>query len=270
MNQDLKGEVRQFWQKEPCGTHFVPQIEDRRRFFSDLESHRYSLEPFIKPFARFERGKGRRILEVGTGAGTDFVNWVRNGADAVGIDLTSSGIGLTRERLALEGHTAKVAVGDAENLPFTDNALDLVYSCGVVHHTPNTQRAIDEIRRVLRPGGSASILIYHVPSWTGWVLWLRFCLARMRPCRTPRWAIFHHCESPGTKAYSVRAALKLFKEFSHAQARCQLTAGDLLLARPQKPYKKWYYPIAWALYPRWLIRFSGNLFGYYILIDATK
>jgi ubiquinone/menaquinone biosynthesis C-methylase UbiE len=265
----LKSAVKAHWQQQPCGTRDLP-AEDRRRFFRQLEDERYQLEPYLPPFARFEEGRGKKVLEVGIGAGTDFINWVRHGAQTSGIDLTEQGVQLTRERLRLEGLEADVRVGDAEQLPFADNSFDLVYSYGVLHHSPDTVRAIQEVRRVLKPGGRARIMIYHSRCWVGFMLWGVHCLARLRPWKSPRWAIYHHLESPGTKAYTVSEAKALFSDFANVDVRTQTTHGDLLLMRADLKYQKWLYRLAWALYPRWAVRASGNAFGMALLIEAIK
>lgn len=264
----LKGEVRAHWEQEPCGTGGVGAA-DRRAFFAEIERNRYDLEPFIPPFARFERGEGKRVLEVGVGAGTDFLQWVRRGARAVGVDLTTAGVRLARERLALEGRGAGLAAADAENLPFPDGRFDIVYSWGVIHHSPDTARAAREIHRVLKPGGTALAMIYHVPSWMGLILWLRHCVLALRPWRGPRWAIWHHNESPGTKAYTVREARELFSAFSAVDIRTQRAGGDLLRLSPGKE-ARWTYRMFSALYPRWLVRLTGDRFGFFLLIEAVK
>ncbi|HZS06217.1 MAG TPA: class I SAM-dependent methyltransferase [Blastocatellia bacterium] len=266
---ELKQRVKSHWEAQPCGTREIPAA-DRKAFFDQLERERYTVEPYLRDFARFERGRGKRLLEIGVGAGTDFINWVRNGAQATGVDLTEQGVRLTRERLALEGLEAEVRAADAENLPFADNTFELVYSYGVLHHSPNTEKAIREVRRVLRPGGRAIIMVYHVPSWTGFMLWGIHCLAKLRPWKSPRWAIYHHLESPGTKAYTVAEAAKLFSDFSVADIRTQLGNGDLLLMRPDRKYQKWYHRAAWSLYPRRIVRMTGNRFGLFLFIEATK
>ncbi len=267
--EQLKDQVKAHWDHQPCGTRDV-EAGDRSRFFATIERERYDWEPYIPQFARFERGRGQRLLEVGVGAGTDFVNWVRHGAIATGVDLTERGVRLTRERLGLEGLSAEVAVADAEELPFADSSFDLVYSYGVLHHSPDTRRAIGEVYRVLRPGGTALVMIYHVPSWAGFLLWAVHCAAKLRPWRSPRWAIYHYLESPGTKAYTVREARALFKDFRSVRVRTQLGHGDLLRMRPSQSYRKWYYRLAWRLYPRALIRLTGNRFGLAMFIEATK
>jgi ubiquinone/menaquinone biosynthesis C-methylase UbiE len=265
----LKAQVRAHWEAQPCGTRQLPG-DDRRRFFAELERERAEWEPYIPHFARFERGAGKRVLEVGVGAGTDFVNWVRHGARATGLDLTEHGVALTRERLGLDGLCADLHVADAERLPFRDGSFDLVYSWGVLHHTPNTAGAIEEVRRVLKPGGVALVMIYHVRSWVALTLWLIHCAGRLRPWRSPRWAIYRYLESPGTKAYTVREARRLFSRFSRAEIRTQLGHGDLLRMRPSEKYQSRLHRLLWQLYPRWLVRRTGNRFGLAMLIEAVK
>lgn len=266
---DLKAAVRAHWERQPCGTRELPQ-DDRRRFFAELERERYALEPYIRDFARFEEGRGKRVLEIGVGAGTDFVQWARSGAELTGVDLTAAGVELTRERLALEGLHADVRVADAERLPFPDASFDLVYSYGVLHHSPDTPRAIAEVRRVLRPGGVARVMIYHHPSWVGLMLWGVHCLARARPWKSPRWAVYHHLESPGTKAYTVDEARGLFADFARAEVRTHLSHGDLLQMRPSARYQGLASRLAFRLYPRGLVQKTGHALGTLLLIEAVK
>lgn len=265
----LKGEVRSHWNAVPCGTRDISR-EDRQRFFRELEAERYSLEPYIRDFARFERGKGKRLLEVGVGAGTDFINWVRHGAIATGVDLTDAGVELTKERLALEGLSAEVRVGDAENLPFADESFDLVYSYGVIHHSPDTPKAVREIHRVLKPGGTAVVMIYHLRSWVALTLWALHGLAKGRPSKTPREVVFEHLESPGTKAYTVDEGRALFRDFSRVKIHTQLGHGDLLLMRPSDKYRSGLHSLLWKVYPRPLVRLLGDRFGLGLMIEAVK
>lgn len=265
----LKDAVRSHWQTEPCGTRDVSP-EDRRRFFAQIERDRYELEPYIRGFARFEEGRGKRVLEVGVGAGTDFVNWVRCGALATGVDLTEHGIALTRERLALEGLDADLRVADAENLPFEDETFDIVYSYGVLHHSPDTPRAVREVHRVLKRGGIARVMVYHYPSWVCFMVWGVHSLAKGRAWETPRRAVFDHLESPGTKVYTVAEARALLGDFSRVEVRPQLSHADLLLHPPSAKYRSLHHALAWKLYPRWLVRALGDHLGTGLLIEAVK
>jgi SAM-dependent methyltransferase len=266
----LKEAIKAYWEAEPCGTRDIDEA-DRRRFFDEIERERYTWEPYIPQYARFERGRGKRLLEIGVGAGTDFINWVRHGAIATGVDLTERGVALTTERLTLEGLRAELRIADAEQLPFEDNSFDIVYSNGVLHVPPTPARAINEAFRVLRPGGTFVGLIYNVHSWVGFMLWGVHCLAKGRPWKSPRWAIYHFLESPGTHAYTVGEARALFSRFSHVNVRTQLGHGDLLLMRPGPKYSgNVMYQLLWRLWPRWLIRRLGNRFGMAMIIEAVK
>ena len=266
---DLKSAVRNHWQREPCGSRNIPSV-DRRAFFDRIEHERYQLEPYIPAFARFADGQGKRVLEIGIGAGTDFINWVRHGAQATGVDLTEQGVDLAKERLDLEGLAANVQIADAEELPFADQSFDLVYSYGVLHHSPDTLKAIREVHRVLKPGGSARIMIYHAHCWVGFMLWGVHCLARLRPWKNARWAIYNYLESPGTKAYTKAEAQELFSSFSQTRIRTQLSHGDLLMLGPYQRHSGWHHKLALAIYPRWAIKLIGNSFGMAMFIEAVK
>ncbi|MGZ8842234.1 MAG: class I SAM-dependent methyltransferase [Pyrinomonadaceae bacterium] len=266
---DFKGAVKAHWQREPCGSRNIA-TEDRRDFFNRIEQERYQLEPYIPAFARFADGRDKRVLEIGVGAGTDFINWVRHGADATGVDLTEQGVSLTQERLSLEELTAIVEVADAEELPFPDESFDIIYSYGVLHHSPDTAKAIREVHRVLKLGGTARIMIYHAHCWVGFLLWIAYCLGRFRPWKSPRWAIFHYLESPGTKAYTKDEASALFSAFSQTAIRTQLSHGDLLNLGTYQRHTGWYHKLALELYPRWALKLIGNGLGMAMLIEARK
>jgi SAM-dependent methyltransferase len=265
----LKERVRKHWENEACGTRGI-EPSDRRAFFENIESERYQLEPYIMEFANFAAGNGKKVLEIGVGAGTDFLKWVRAGADVTGVDLTDEAIALTSERLGIDNHSARLLRADAENLPFEENSFDIVYSHGVLHHSPDTPKAVREVHRVLKPGGMALIMICHVPSLVGFMLWGIHCVAKFRFWRTPRWAIYNFLESPGTKAYTVRECRVLFSDFRDAVIRTQLTHGDLLMMRPSSKYQGVLHSIIWRLYPRRLLKTLGNRFGLYLYIRAEK
>jgi SAM-dependent methyltransferase len=221
-----KEAVRRFWQADPCGSRLAQAEPGTDEFFREVEEIRYRLEPFIPTFAEFERWAGKRVLEVGIGLGTDFVRFARAGADLTGIDLTDAAVALVRRRLEQEGLEARVLVADAERLPFADETFDLVYSWGVLHHTPETRQVADEVRRVLRPGGEARIMLYSRRSWVAFGAWARYALARGRPWRSIASILAAHVESPGTKAYTTAEIRSLFREFDAVSLRRFVTPYD--------------------------------------------
>jgi len=163
-NETLKNEVRDYWNAHPCGTQFTELQWGSREFFDAVEKHRYETQPFMATLMEFDKFRGKKLLEVGCGLGTDLLQFARGGAEVTGIDLTPASIDLVRKRFKLYGMNVDARVGDAEHLPFDDNTFDVVYSFGVLHHTPNTQQAIREIHRVLKPGGRTIIMLYHKQS----------------------------------------------------------------------------------------------------------
>lgn len=163
--EDLKTRVHDFWQANPCGTKFTDAEIGSREFFDAVERHRYATESHIPKAINFPQWRHRDVLEVGCGLGTDAINFARNGARYTGVDLTEASIALVEKRFALEGLHATLRVADAERLPFAEASFDLFYSHGVLHHTPDTERTIDEAYRVLRPGGTAMVMLYHKNSY---------------------------------------------------------------------------------------------------------
>jgi ubiquinone/menaquinone biosynthesis C-methylase UbiE len=162
----LKSQVRDFWNENPCGAKFTTDVEfGSRDFFDRVEAHRYETEWHIRDVAQFDRWHGHDVLEIGCGLGTDAVQFARAGARYTGVDLTPRAVEIVRRRFELYGLEGTTRVADAENLPFEDDSFDVVYSHGVLHHTPDTQRAFDEIYRVLRPGGRAMVMLYHRGSY---------------------------------------------------------------------------------------------------------
>lgn len=232
MKQDqLKKEVRTYWNAASCGTEHTSQKKYTRAYFDEIEAFRYRVEPEILSFAQFARYKNKKVLEVGVGAGTDFVQWIRGGAQAHGIDLTQEAINNVEQRLAMYHlEAADLQVADAENLPYSDNTFDLSYSWGVIHHSPDTMKCLDELIRVTKPGGTIKVMIYNRHSLFALYRWLLAALAKGRPWRSLTDVLFHDQESKGTKAYTFKEVRKILRlrpvTLVHLQAPA--TQHDLL------------------------------------------
>lgn len=164
-DNSLKERVRAFWQAHPCGTKFADAAPGTRLFFERVEEHRYRTEWHIPGAADFARTKGLKVLEIGCGLGTDGAQFAKAGAEYTGVDLTDAAVELARKRFELFDLRGTFRTADAEKLDFADDAFDLVYSHGVLHHTPNTAGAVHEVHRVLKPGGRAIVMLYHRGSY---------------------------------------------------------------------------------------------------------
>jgi SAM-dependent methyltransferase len=227
-----KERVRSFWEDEPCGSVHSDAPEGTREFFDEIERHRYRVEPDIIPFADFEGAKGKRVLEIGVGLGTDFIRFARAGAVATGVDLTQHGVDLVQKRLELEGLEAEVKVADAESLPFDDATFDRVYSWGVLHHTPDTEKAVREAVRVLRPGGEAFVMLYSRHSWVTYALWTRYGLLRGRPWRSLAEILANHMESEGTRGFTKGELRGMFDGLTELRIEKLGTPYDRKVAGP--------------------------------------
>lgn len=155
-----KTDVRDFWDRASCGEALYLAGQDREAYQAQAVT-RYALEPYIPEFAGFCAARGLRVLEIGVGLGADHQRFAEAGALLSGIDLTDRAVEHTRRRLTAFGLDSNLSVGDAENLQFPDESFDWVYSWGVLHHSPDTPKAIAEVWRVLKPGGGARIMVYH-------------------------------------------------------------------------------------------------------------
>jgi len=211
-NKNIKNQVKGFWNEKTCGTWEIDEKKFSSQYFDSIEEDRYVKQPEIFAFAQFTRFSGKKVLEVGVGAGTDFMQWTRAGCITYGIDLTDESIEHLKHRLELEGLSAKdFEVADSEALPYSNDQFDLVYSWGVIHHTPNTEAALKEIIRVCKPGGKAKIMVYHRRSLLAYFFWIKHTILKGKFNKSVRWVLYNHMESIGTKAFTRREILEMLR-----------------------------------------------------------
>jgi SAM-dependent methyltransferase len=156
--------VRDFWNARPCNIRHSPKPIGTREYFDEVERRKYFVESHIPPFADFPRWKGRRVLEIGCGLGTDTVSFARAGAQVTAVELSDESAALARQRLDVYGLGDRVTihVGNAENLPdlLTPQTFDLVYSFGVIHHSPHPERIVEHLRRYMTPASELRLMVY--------------------------------------------------------------------------------------------------------------
>jgi len=265
-----KQAVQAFWDEAACGEVYAG-LGPTAAGFEQQRERRYELEPFIPGFARFDEVAGLQVLEIGIGMGADHLRFAEaRPARLIGVDLTPRAVALTRQRAAGLGLHVDVLVGDAEHLALPDGAFDLVYSWGVLHHSPDTEAALREVRRVLRPGGVARIMVYHRASIVGALLWLRYGLGRGRPGTGLDEIYAGFLESPGTKAYRRREveAILLAAGFSSVSTSIELSAGDLLEGAAGQRHEGAALRVARRAWPRAVIRRVGRRAGLFLLVEA--
>jgi SAM-dependent methyltransferase len=170
--------VRDYWNKRPCNLRHSPAPIGSRQYFDQVEARKYMVEPHIPGFAEHRRWSGKRVLEIGCGLGTDTMNFARAGARVTAVDLSSRSLDLARQRAEVFGLQDRVTFieADAERLSnFVEpEEYDLVYSFGVIHHTPQPERALEEIRRHFAgPRTTLKLMVYYKWAWKVFAILVR-------------------------------------------------------------------------------------------------
>lgn len=266
--QEEKQRAREQWGQDPCGAEYSSEHPlGTREFFESVARHRYTdYAPWMPELMGFDRFAGKRLLEVGCGMGTDLLQFARGGAICTGVDLTPRSIEITRHRFRVYDQRGQFLITDGERLPFADESFEVVYSNGVLHHTPDTFAAIEEIHRVLTPGGTARVMLYHRHSFAYWVVIVlrhgivggEFFRGRSPEAIMSRRVEYsEHGGRPLVKVYSRRQVRNLFRGFRDVRIQVrQLTRSDLSFLG--------------GLVPQAMLRLIERYFGWNLIITAKK
>ena len=265
--EEEKQRARKQWGNDPAGAVYGRAHEfGSKEFFDEVERHRYlEYAPWMPEVMGFKEHAGERLLEVGCGMGTDLLQFARGGAICTGVDLTPRSIEISRHRFKLYDMPGMFLVADGERLPFSDDSFDVVYSNGVLHHTPDTAAAVEEIHRVLQPGGIAKVMLYYRHSLNYWgEIMLHRGLLRRQLLRgdSPEQIMGRFVEvgeetDPLVKVYSRSQARQLFKAFRTIDFEVDqmIRAEFYLLGR---------------LIPQSIFNALRNRFGWNLIITARK
>jgi ubiquinone/menaquinone biosynthesis C-methylase UbiE len=263
----LKTEVKAFWNQQSCDTQYARSEKFTREYFEQIEQWRYADQPFIHSFAQFTRYHGKRVLEVGFGAGTDFIQWLRAGALASGIDLTEEAFENLSHRIRTYGlpEPEELKVGDAENLPFPSGKFDLGYSWGVLHHTPDTEKSIAELVRVVKPGGEIKMMLYNRHSLVAYKCWVKNALLKGRPWKSLGWVLWNYVESIGTKGYTRGEIKRILVPLGMTDIRFEtfVTSADRIVRRS-------FLSRVCDSFLGGLIWLTGSRLGWFICVSGRK
>lgn len=154
--------VKQFWNRRPCNIRHSKKEFLSKEYFDEVELKKYTIEPHIPKFADFERWKGKKVLEIGCGIGTDSINFVRNGAKLTVIELSDESLRITKKRFEVYGLSATFIQGNAENMSslIQGEKFDLIYSFGVIHHANHPDKIFDQLQKHASEGGELRIMLY--------------------------------------------------------------------------------------------------------------
>ena len=201
--------VRDYWNQHIHDLEITKHPVGSPGFFADLDEYHFEKLHHLPRLIRFDGYRGRAVLEVGCGAGTDLVRFARGGAIVTGVDLSASAIALARQNFGQQGLTADLREADGEHLPFGDATFDLVYAHGVVQYTSDPAALTRECHRVLKPGGEAVFQVYNRISWLN---------ALSKLMKVP----LEHEDAPVLRKYSAgefRALLRDFREVRIVEER---------------------------------------------------
>jgi len=259
-----KDQAQYQWDHNPVGSQYVKEAASHTlEWFLEVEAHRYGeYAPWMPEVMEFARHRGHKVLEIGGGMGTDLAQFAKHGAHACDVDLSAGHLALAQENFRLRGLSGRFVHHDAESLPFDDDEFDLVYSNGVLHHTPNTARAASEIRRVLKPGGRAIVMVYAENSLHYWYALVaaqgvyrgRLSEHSMGEIMSRSVEMTQNGARPLVKVYTKERLRRLFADYSDVTiVKRQLTATEL--------------PGPLRLLP---LPLAGRLMGWNLVLKAAK
>ena len=165
-----KDQVQDQWNDDACGSHYVEKAQEGTLdWYLEAERYRYEVyAPWMKRTMEFAGHRSKKVIEIGGGMGTDLAQFAQNGAIVTDFDLSAGHLEHAKRNFRLRGLKGKFVHGDGEDIPFPDDTFDVVYSNGVIHHTPDTIGVVRNMIRILKPGGKAIIMVYAENSWHYW------------------------------------------------------------------------------------------------------
>jgi len=241
--------VKDFWESHVNNEYYTAEKRGSDAYFSEIEQRRYRTHYHLEELFASLTGSHGRLLEVGSGIGVDSIQLAKCGFDVTAVDLTESALTVARDFAAARGVSIDFRLGNAEGLDFADQSFDAAYSFGVLHHTPDIERSVKEVHRVLRPGGAAYVMLYH-----------RWSLVNLvhRVLRLPYESPRHrkdHC--PVVYTFSRRSARRLFADFSKVDVACAY------------PFTYGFGPLCTKL-PLPIRRILGRAIGWHVMITAVR
>ncbi len=241
--------VRDFWQSHINNEYYTSAERASDSYFEEIEERRYATHSHLPELFQSMAGADQSLLEVGCGIGVDSIQLAKRGFRVTAIDLTENALAVARQFAGHRGVRINFQLGNAEELNFPDESFDAVYSFGVLHHTPHIERSVAEVHRVLRPGGTAYVMLYHRDSLVNLVH-----RALRLPYESPS-DRKDHC--PVVYTFSRSGARKLFRDFSNVQVQSEY------------PFTYGFGPLTTKL-PLAIRRRLGRAVGWHLMITAVR
>ena len=263
-------DVKKFWDQRPCNIKHSPSEIGTKQYFDEVEARKYFVEPHIPKFAEFEKWKGKKVLEIGCGIGTDTINFARAGAIVTAIEISQKTLDIAIQRAKVYGlqERIKFYCGNAEELSSFVPAepYDLIYSFGVIHHTPHPEKIIDQLKHYIHSGSTIKLMVYHRYSWK--VLWILLTYGKGAFWKLDK-LIAKYSEAqtgcPVTYAYSRKDISNLLKGFRIISTEIEHIFPYKIPDYVKYQYKKvWYFRYLSQPIFRWLEKH----FGWHLCVTA--
>jgi 2-polyprenyl-3-methyl-5-hydroxy-6-metoxy-1,4-benzoquinol methylase len=265
-------QVREYWDRRPCNIRHSTKPPGSREYFDEVEKRKYLVEPHIPRFAEFPRWQNKRVLEIGCGIGTDTINFARNGASVTAVDLSEKSLEMARKHAEIFGLADRIRFfhGSAEQLEqvVPPETFDLIYSFGVIHHTPHPERVLEQLGSYSRPGTTVKFMVYNRHSWkVFWILltygkcqfwWLKELIARYSEAETG---------CPVTYSYSPRELRELMERHGFRVKQVQIEHIFPYRIRDYVQYRyirEWYF--RWM--PEPLFHILERMLGWHLCVTA--
>jgi ubiquinone/menaquinone biosynthesis C-methylase UbiE len=193
--------IRQYWDKHIHDLEIAKHPVGSREFFAELRDYRFDKLRYLPHVVDFTAYRGKHLLEMGCGVGIDLVEFARQGSLVTGVDLSERAIDLAKKNFVFAEVHGDLRVMNGEELEFKDNSFDVVYAHGVLQYTANARHMVEEIHRVLKPGGEAILMIYNKNSWLNFLSLL--CGVALE-----------HEDAPVLNKYSAQQFMSMLGRFS--------------------------------------------------------
>jgi ubiquinone/menaquinone biosynthesis C-methylase UbiE len=266
-------DVQNYWNARPCNIRHSIKPPGTNEYFDEVEQRKYRVEPHIPGFAEFAKWRGKKVLEIGCGIGTDTINFARAGAEVTAVDLSEKSLEIARRRAEVFGLRDRIRFlqVDSEHLSdyLPDEAFDLIYSFGVIHHTPHPERVLAQLPRYFKPDTTVKIMVYNRWSWK--VIWILFRYGKGQFWRLDE-LIADNSEAqngcPVTYVYSRRQGRKLLEA---GALRATDARADHIFPYRIPDYVNYRYVKVWYFrwMPKWVFRTLERMAGWHLLLTGV-
>ena len=264
--------VRAYWNARPCNIRHSTKPVGTREYYDEVEARKYFVEPHIPRFAEFERWNGKKVLEIGCGIGTDTINFARAGAQVTAVDLTEQSLQVARQRAKVFGLEDRIQFiqADAEKLSESVpvQPYDLVYSFGVIHHTPDPNRVLDEIRKYVTAESTVKIMVYNRWSWK--VFWILFVYGKGQFWKLDRLVAEYSEAQTGCPVTYSCSRTEGRRWFESRGFRITDVMVDHIFPYAIAEYVQYRYQVVWYFrwMPKTLFRALQRAFGWHLCLTA--